>query len=66
MEMMAEMGTCPGIENYSRHIDGRRPGQPPYTLLDFFPESNRTFSNVAPGHWSRYAIHLLERDDSAP
>jgi excinuclease ABC subunit B len=32
------MGFCPGIENYSRHLDGRSPGQPPYTLLDYFPE----------------------------
>ena len=38
MEMMSEMGTCPGIENYSRHLDGRRPGDPPSTLLDFFPD----------------------------
>jgi excinuclease ABC subunit B len=32
------MGVCPGIENYSRHLDGRKEGEPPYTLLDFFPE----------------------------
>jgi excinuclease ABC subunit B len=32
------MGFCPGIENYSRHLDGRAPGEPPYTLLDYFPE----------------------------
>jgi excinuclease ABC subunit B len=38
LEMMAEMGTCNGIENYSRHIDGRKPGEPPHTLLDFFPD----------------------------
>jgi len=38
MEMMREMGFCKGIENYSRHLDGRLPGQPPYTLLDYFPE----------------------------
>jgi len=38
MEMMREMGFCKGIENYSRHLDGRQPGQPPYTLLDYFPE----------------------------
>ncbi|MCE5230261.1 excinuclease ABC subunit UvrB [bacterium] len=38
IEMMAEMGVCQGIENYSRHLDGRRPGEPPSTLLDFFPE----------------------------
>ena len=38
LEMMAEMGFCQGIENYSRHITGRAPGARPYTLLDFFPE----------------------------
>ncbi len=38
LEMMAEMGFCNGIENYSRHIDGRKPGEAPYTLLDFFPD----------------------------
>jgi len=37
LEMMAEIGSCNGIENYSRHIDGRQPGEAPYTLLDFFP-----------------------------
>ncbi|MDQ1395220.1 MAG: excinuclease subunit, partial [Acidimicrobiaceae bacterium] len=38
LEMMAEVGVCNGIENYSRHIDGRTTGQPPHTLLDFFPD----------------------------
>src|ERR671914_85469 len=38
IEMMRQIGTCSGIENYSRHIDGRGPGTPPHTLLDFFPE----------------------------
>ena len=38
LELLAEMGFCPGIENYSRHLDGREPGAPPYTLLDYFPE----------------------------
>ena len=38
VEMMREMGYCSGIENYSRYFDGRKPGQPPYTLLDFFPK----------------------------
>ena len=38
IEMMREMGYCSGIENYSRHMDGREPGEAPYTLLDFFPE----------------------------
>jgi excinuclease ABC subunit B len=38
MEMMRELGYCNGIENYSRILDGRRPGEPPHTLLDFFPD----------------------------
>jgi excinuclease ABC subunit B len=38
MEMLRETGYCTGIENYSRHFDGRKPGEPPYTLIDFFPE----------------------------
>ncbi|MDW8209259.1 MAG: excinuclease ABC subunit UvrB [Chloroherpetonaceae bacterium] len=38
LEMMRELGFCSGIENYSRHLDGRAPGTPPQTLLDYFPE----------------------------
>jgi excinuclease ABC subunit B len=38
LEMLAEVGHCSGIENYSRHLDGRGPGDPPFTLLDYFPE----------------------------
>ncbi|MGI6142202.1 MAG: excinuclease ABC subunit UvrB [Caldicoprobacterales bacterium] len=38
LEMMREIGYCNGIENYSRYMDGRSPGEPPYTLLDYFPE----------------------------
>lgn len=38
IEMIREIGYCSGIENYSRYFDGRSPGQPPYTLLDFFPK----------------------------
>jgi excinuclease ABC subunit B len=38
LEMMREIGFCSGIENYSRHIDGRSPGEAPHTLLDYFPE----------------------------
>src|SRR5947209_16601806 len=38
LEMMAELGYCNGIENYSRHLTGRAPGQPPPTLIDYFPE----------------------------
>ena len=37
LEMIQEMGYCNGIENYSMHIDGRQPGEPPFTLLDYFP-----------------------------
>jgi len=54
IEMMEEMGFCQGIENYSRHFDGRNPGEPPYTLIDYFPhdflmvidESHITVSQV--------------------
>ncbi|MDO9308642.1 MAG: excinuclease ABC subunit UvrB [Deltaproteobacteria bacterium] len=38
IEMMEEMGFCQGIENYSRYFDGRQPGDPPYTLIDYFPD----------------------------
>lgn len=38
MELLLEVGHCKGIENYSRHLDGRKPGEPPFTLLDYFPE----------------------------
>ncbi len=38
IEMMREMGYCTGIENYSRHLSGRKAGEPPYTLIDYFPE----------------------------
>ena len=38
MEMLKETGFCSGIENYSRHISGRKPGSPPYTLLNYFPK----------------------------
>ncbi|WP_457644262.1 excinuclease ABC subunit UvrB [Persephonella sp.] len=39
IEMMLELGTCKGIENYSRYFDGRKPGEPPYTLMDYFPDN---------------------------
>ena len=38
LEMLETMGYCNGIENYSRHLDGRKPGEPPYTLIDYFPK----------------------------
>ncbi len=43
MEMMAELGYCNGIENYSRYFDGRAKGETPYTLLDYFPKDFVTF-----------------------
>jgi len=54
LEMMQEIGSCAGIENYSRHLTGRKPGERPFTLLDFFPkdflmfmdESHRTIPQV--------------------
>ncbi len=42
LEMMREIGFCSGIENYSRHLDGRSPGEAPYTLLDYFPKDYLT------------------------
>ena len=43
LEMMKVLGYCSGIENYSRHVDGRRPGETPYTMLDYFPDDFITF-----------------------
>lgn len=43
LEMLMETGTCRGIENYSRHLTGRKPGQPPPTLMDYFPRSTMVF-----------------------
>ncbi|MEM2957971.1 MAG: excinuclease ABC subunit UvrB [Candidatus Jordarchaeaceae archaeon] len=43
LEMLQEMGYCPGIENYSRHLDGRKPGERPFTLIDYFPKDYLLF-----------------------
>lgn len=43
LEMMSEIGYCSGVENYSRYFDGRAPGEPPFTLLDYFPDDFITF-----------------------
>ena len=43
LEMLRTLGYCNGIENYSRYLDGRQPGEPPHTLLDYFPEDFITF-----------------------
>jgi len=45
IEMMEEMGFCQGIENYSRYLDGRQPGEPPYTLIDYFPDDFVLFTD---------------------
>ena len=50
LEMLAEMGFCPGIENYSRHLTGRPPGQPPPTLLDYFPRRLPAVRRREPRH----------------
>jgi excinuclease ABC subunit B len=61
LEMMAEVGYCSGIENYSRHISGRDVGQPPYTLLDFFPEEFLVF--VDESHQSLPQIRAMYNGD---
>lgn len=43
LALLAEMGFCPGIENYSRHLDARAPGEPPHTLIDYFPDDYLLF-----------------------
>ena len=43
LALLREMGFCPGIENYSRHLDGRQPGEPPHTLLNYFPDNYLVF-----------------------
>lgn len=43
LEMLSELGYCTGIENYSRYFDGRKEGEPPYTLMDFFPDDYLLF-----------------------
>jgi excinuclease ABC subunit B len=61
LEMLQEMGYCQGIENYSRHLDGRAPGEPPYTLLDFFPEDFLVF--VDESHVTIPQIHGMYEGD---
>ncbi len=63
LEMLEEMGVCQGIENYSRHIDGREPGEPPYTLLDYFPEDFLFF--VDESHASLPQVRAMYNGDRA-
>ncbi|MDI7253147.1 MAG: DEAD/DEAH box helicase family protein, partial [Actinomycetota bacterium] len=61
LEMLRETGYCSGIENYSRHLDGRKPGEPPYTLLDFFPEDFLVF--VDESHITVPQLHGMHEGD---
>jgi len=63
MEMMRELGYCSGIENYSRYFDGRKPGQPPFTLLDYFPEDFLLF--VDESHVTLPQVRGMYRGDRA-
>ena len=57
LEMIKEMGYCPGIENYSRYFDGRKPGQRPFCLIDYFPDDFITFIDESPVTLSQ--IHAM-------
>ena len=57
LEMIKEMGYCPGIENYSRYLDGRRPGQRPFCLIDYFPKDFITF--VDESHVTLPQVHAM-------
>ncbi len=61
LEMMQEIGYCSGIENYSRHLTGRRPGQPPPTLLDYFPDDYVMF--VDESHITIPQLRAMYRGD---
>lgn len=63
IEMMREMGYTSGIENYSRHLDGRAPGEPPHTLLDFFPKD--TIIMVDESHVTMPQIRGMYNGDTA-
>jgi excinuclease ABC subunit B len=63
LEMMREVGFCSGIENYSRHLVGKKPGEPPYTLLDFFPKDFLII--VDESHVTIPQIHGMYNGDQA-
>lgn len=62
-EMMQEIGYCSGIENYSRYFDGRKPGEPPYTLLDYFPRDFVLF--IDESHMTVPQIRAMYNGDRA-
>jgi excinuclease ABC subunit B len=61
MEMLRELGYCNGIENYSRILSGRQPGEPPYTLLDFFPKDFVVF--IDESHMTMPQLHGMYEGD---
>ena len=63
IEMMREVGFCSGIENYSRYFDGRKPGQAPYTLLDYFPNDFLTI--IDESHMTIPQIRAMYNGDKA-
>ena len=63
IEMMKEVGYCSGIENYSRYFDGRAPGEPPYTLIDYFPKSFLTI--IDESHMTLPQIRAMYNGDKA-
>lgn len=63
VEMMREIGYCSGIENYSRYFDGRKPGEPPFTLLDYFPRDFIMF--IDESHMTIPQLRAMYRGDYA-
>lgn len=63
IEMLKELGYCSGIENYSRYFDGRLPGQPPYTLMDYFPDDYLLF--VDESHVTLPQVRAMYNGDRA-
>lgn len=61
LEMMREIGYCSGVENYSRYFDGRDPGEPPFTLLDYFPDDFLVF--IDESHMTIPQIRAMYRGD---
>lgn len=63
VEMMSEIGYCSGVENYSRYFDGRSPGEPPFTLLDYFPKNFLLF--VDESHMTLPQLRAMYNGDKA-
>ena len=63
LEMIRELGYCKGIENYSRHFDGRAPGQPPQTLINFFPDDFLMI--IDESHQSLPQVHGMYKGDKS-